>query len=284
MIDFEMIPTNNIKLHTALSGPADGKPVILLHGFPEFWYCWREQIPALAEAGFRVLAPDQRGYNLSDRPRGIRAYGMDSLADDIAGLIDQAAGGSACVVGHDWGGMVAWWLAMKHPDKVRRLAILNVPHPTVMRTYMSRTLSQLRKSWYIFYFQLPLLPELSLGLGNWAGLFRVMRNTANPGSFDDADLARYRDAWNQPGAMRAMINYYRALARVTNQRIPGGLRVHVPTLLIWGKQDAFLNHKMAELSRSRCDEIRVEMIEDATHWVQVDAAERVNQLLMEFFQ
>ncbi len=151
--------TNGVNLHVVQAGPEDGQLIILLHGFPEFWYGWQAQIDFLAAKGYRVWIPDQRGYNLSDKPQGIDAYNQPVLADDVAGLI-EAAGREKCVlIGHDWGAAVAWWTAMKYPEKLEKLVIMNVPHPIVSARTIGKDWEQTRKSWYIFAFQLPWLPE-----------------------------------------------------------------------------------------------------------------------------
>ena len=162
MYEHKLIATNGITLHAVTAGPEDGPLVLLLHGFPEFWYGWRRQIPALAAAGFRVLAPDQRGYNLSDKPRELSAYRLDALAADALGLIDAAGRERAFVVGHDWGAMVAWWLALVAPQRVERLAILNVPHPYVFRRHLMNDAEQQKRSIYAGFFQLPWLPQSAL--------------------------------------------------------------------------------------------------------------------------
>ena len=274
------VQTNNIRLHVVQAGPTDGPLVILLHGFPEFWYGWRHQIDALAEAGFWVWAPDQRGYNLSDKPNGISAYRIDTLAADIVGLIDAAGRQKAVIVGHDWGAAVAWWLAATHPDRVERLAVLNVPHPAVMSRFVRHDLGQLRRSWYIGFFQLPGLPEFLCRLGNWAALTRLFRQSSRPGTFTEADFEQYRTAWSQPGAFRSMINWYRAAL----QKPPKGMmpkRITVPTLLIWGARDQFLKRDMAQLSIDRCDNGHLVFFEQATHWVQHEEIKKVSGLIME---
>ncbi len=159
------IHTNGVRLHVVQHGPVDGPLVILLHGFPEFWYGWRKQIPALAAAGYRVWAPDQRGYNLSDKPTGIDAYTLDQLVADVIGLIDAAGCDKVYLVGHDWGAAVAWWMALKYPQRVIKLVVSNVPHPIVMNRTVRRNFDQLRKSWYIFFFQIPWLPERLIRAG-----------------------------------------------------------------------------------------------------------------------
>ena len=164
---FKTIETNGIHLHTVLAGPEDGQPVFLLHGFPDAWFGWQQQIEALADAGFRVIAPDQRGYNLSEKPRGISSYGMPLLVDDILGIADMLGYDRFHLAGHDFGAMVAWNLAMHHPERIKKLAIANVPHPVVMRDYLRTHPRQMLKSWYALFFQIPKLPEQVVRLNNW---------------------------------------------------------------------------------------------------------------------
>jgi pimeloyl-ACP methyl ester carboxylesterase len=280
-IEFGFIETNRVRLHVAEAGPADGPLVVLLHGFPEFWYGWRHQIVALAAAGYRVLAPDQRGYHLSDKPRGRDAYAIDRLAADVIGLIAARGRDSAAVVGHDWGAGVAWWLALRHPSWLDRLAILNVPHPAVMLRRLRRDPAQWLRSWYILAFQLPWLPEALLRANGYKAMASAMRRTARTGSFSETDLARYRAAWSKPGALTAMIDWYRAAVR-RPPLPPGSPRVVVPTLVLWGARDIALARAMSPESVAYCDQGRLELFEEATHWVQHDAAERVNALLLSF--
>jgi epoxide hydrolase 4 len=276
-----IVATNGVRLHALEAGPADGPLVILLHGFPELWYGWHRQIEPLAAAGYRVLVPDQRGYNLSDKPRGIGSYRLDLLAGDVIGLIDAAGRDRARVVGHDWGGAVAWWVGINFPHRVERLAVLNVPHPYVMRRHLRHNRAQRRKSWYIFFFQLPWLPELYFRRRNWAAGERALLATSRPGTFTAADLALYREAWSQPGAITAMIHWYRAGLRRPPPR-PAGPRVEVPALLIWGTGDRFLGREMAQPSIDLCDHGRLELL-DASHWVQHEEPAAVQRLLLEFF-
>ena len=196
--------TNGVNLHVVMAGPQDGPLVILLHGFPEFWYGWRQQMPALAAAGYTVWAPDQRGYNRSDKPAGVGAYAIDTLAQDVAGLIEASGREQVYLVGHDWGAAVAWWVAGKYPERVKKLAILNVPHPAVMRRAVLEDAEQRKRSWYIFFFQLPWLPEQSLSQENFTNLIRSLKGSGRRGTFTDDDLAAYRQAWSQPGALTAM--------------------------------------------------------------------------------
>lgn len=271
---------NGLRLHLVEAGPEDGPPVVLLHGFPELWYGWRKQIGPLAEAGFRVIVPDQRGYNTSDKPRGVAAYRVETLASDVAGLLDTLQLERASVVGHDWGAVVAWWLALVRPERVSRLAILNVPHPAVMRRHLLSSPRQALRSWYVFFFQVPGLPERFLARDGFANLARAVRG-GRRGSCNDQDLAVYREAWAQPGALTAMVNWYRAALRSSGTRLPG-LRVSVETLVLWGERDRFLGKEMAAPSVALCNRGRLELFEAATHWLQHDEPAAVNDRLVRF--
>lgn len=275
-----MIDLGDVTLHVAQAGPEDGPVVILLHGFPEFWFGWRKQILALAAAGFRVWAPDQRGYNLSEKPRSVRSYSLDVLAQDVTGLMDAAGVERACVVGHDWGAAVAWWLGMHHPNRLGKLTILNVPHPAVFLPFLRSHPGQMLKSWYMLFFQVPYLPELVVRKMGRLALDR----TAQPGTFCEDDLKRYQRAWDQPGAMKAMINWYRAAARQGGFGSIADPTVTVPTLIIWGEEDAFLDKRMADHSIELCQQGELVKLPGITHWVQHEAPERVHRLLIEHFR
>jgi pimeloyl-ACP methyl ester carboxylesterase len=280
-LDDLILPGDGVHLHAVRSGPRDGRPVILLHGFPEFWYGWRHQIGPLADAGFNVVALDQRGYNTSDKPPLIRDYNLDLLAADVASAIAALGVERAAVVGHDWGGIVAWWLAVTRPELLSRLVILNAPHPVVMRRALRTDPLQMLRSWYAFMMQLPRLPEWSSRLGNWNSVARGMRTSSRPGSFTDDDFEHYREAWSRPGAFTAMVNWYRAAMRSPPVTSPD-VRVHVPTLVLWGARDKFIRRRYADQTVARCDDGRLEMFEDATHWIQHEEVTRVNDRLIEF--
>lgn len=282
-MDHARIPTNGIDLHVARDGTAAGPLVILLHGFPEFWYGWRHQIPHLAEAGFRIWAPDQRGYNLSDKPEGVGAYTIDELTADVLGLIDAAGVEQALVVGHDWGAAVAWHLAARYPSRIRRMVIINVPHGAVMTRHIKHSPRQLLKSWYILFFQLPWLPETISRLGDWRAPAAVMRSSSRTGTFTDQDLARYREAWSQPRAFTSMIHWYRAAARKRSDR-GASARIRVPTLLLWGARDQFLDRAMAQPSIELCADGQLKVFEEATHWVHHEEPRRVNHLIESFIR
>jgi pimeloyl-ACP methyl ester carboxylesterase len=274
------VQANGLRFHVVEAGPAGGPPVVLLHGFPELWYGWRKQIGPLAAAGHRVVVPDQRGYNTSDKPEGVSAYRIGTLAADVLGLLDALSLERAAVVGHDWGAAVAWWLALAHPERVSRLAVLNVPHPVVMRAHLTRSLRQMRRSSYVFFFQLPGLPERLLARDDYARLARAVRG-GRRGTCTEEDLAVYRAAWARPGALTAMLNWYRAALRSAGTRLPR-LRVSVPALVLWGARDRFLGREMVAPSVALCDDARLEVFEEASHWLQHDEAEAVNDRLRRF--
>jgi pimeloyl-ACP methyl ester carboxylesterase len=268
------------RLHYVEAG--EGPLVVLLHGFPEFWFGWRLQIAPLAAAGFRVLAPDLRGYNLSSKPAGLAAYATDQLASDVRGLIRERGAESALLVGHDWGGTAAWATAMHHPEVVDRLAILNAAHPRRLQQGL-RTPRQLRKSWYFFFFQPPGLPERLVRASDWR-FFRTFLRDARP-PYTPEDIERYVEAWSQPGAATAMLDYYRAAVRQSPKQAAAQLRpIAAPTLVVWGQRDRYLGSELAEPDRDDVPNLdRVERLPDASHWVHHDEAERVTQLLIDFF-
>ncbi len=274
-----------VRLHIVEAGPRDGRPVLLLHGFPEFWWGWRRQIPALATAGRRVVVPDLRGYNLSGKPIGIRAYGLDRLTDDLRGLLDDLAPGSAPepidVVGHDWVGAVAWWGALRFPQRIARLALLNVPHPAVMRKFLLHDREQRRRSRYLFYFQLPYLPERKIRVGEFRGFRAIFKRSSRPDTFTAAELATYAASAALTGALPAMLNWYRAALWCPPRR-PAHRRVEPPVRLIWGKDDVALSSGMARASVALCREAELIFVPGAGHWIQHEAAEAVNHQLEEF--
>lgn len=281
MIEHRTLRLNGLTLHVAQAGPVDGPPALLLHGFPEYWGGWARQIPALAAAGYRVWAPDQRGYNLSAKPRGVAAYDIDELAQDVLGLIDATGHQQVNLIGHDWGAAVAWWVAGNYPERLRKLAILNVPHLAVMFRTLWRSRAQMRKSWYIFFFQLPWLPEASLRRHSWTNAIRALKGSSRRGTFAPEEIEQYRAAWSQPGAITGMVNWYRAAAR-SQRKLAGLGRIRVPALMIWGARDIALGREMAQPSIDLCDDGRLVFVEEAGHFVQHEEPERVNQLLLAF--
>ena len=273
---------SEVRLHYVEAG--EGPLVVLVHGFPEFWFSWRFQVAALATAGFRVVAPDMRGYNLSSRPSKVAAYDIDRLAADVRDLIRERGAERALLAGHDWGGSVAWLTAMNHPEAVERLATLNAPHPRRILHGLRRP-RQLARSWYMLFFQLPWLPELSARARGWWAWRRLFANEARPEAFTPADMERYVEAWSRPGAPTAMINFYRAALRQSPRRAEARIRrVDAPTLVIWGERDRHLGAELAEPDPADVPNLeRVVRLPEASHWVHQDEPERVSQLLIDFF-
>jgi pimeloyl-ACP methyl ester carboxylesterase len=272
---------NGVKLHYVEEG--SGKLVILLHGFPEFWYGWKNQIPVLSKE-YRVVAPDMRGYNLSGKPVNISDYKMEILAKDIAELIKSLGEEKAIVVGHDWGAAVAWAVAALHAEVVEKLAILNVPHPNEMsRAFKSFNFSQWKKSWYIFFFQLPFVPERVVGTEKFfSSTFKKMLMRREVISRDD--IKKYVEAYAQPGAVKAAIAYYRAAFRsfLTAVKLP---KIQAPVLMLWGENDTALGKELTYRTKEYCDNT-CQILYDSTsgHFVQHDNPEWVNEKLLEFFK
>jgi len=284
-LEFRVFHINGVALHVVLAGSASAKPLVFLHGFPEFWFAWRHQIDHFASSGYRVIIPDQRGYNLSEKPAGIASYSIDLLAKDVVGVLDTVTDSKAFIVGHDWGAIVAWYLAARYSERVRRTAMLSVPHPRIVIKNLIRNPTQLRRSWYLLFFQLPWLPERMLRGRDWAPLVQALRDTSPRGVFSDADLEQYKESWSRKGALTAMLNWYRA-ALLSPSKLavdPEASRVKVPALLILGKNDQFAGEAMARESLQYCDDGHLEMLETAGHWIHHEEPTQVNTLLSQFF-
>jgi len=276
------IETNGVRLHTVQAGPEDGPLLVLLHGFPECWYGWHRQLGPLATAGYRVVIPDQRGYNLSEKPAGVGSYHIRELAADVVGLIDALGYDQAAVAGHDWGAAVAWWLALEYPERLSQLCVVNVPHPTVFERTLRSSWSQRKNSWYIALFQLPYLPELTASLGDYWLLTNSLESSSRPDAFTKADLECYRLAWSQPGALMGMINWYRAIVRARPQ--PVRQQVATPTRILWGAGDEFLDREMAHKSIQYCTDGELQVVEDATHWILHEEPALVVETLLDLLE
>jgi len=269
---------NGITLHTIEAGDKDGVPIIFLHGFPEFWYSWKNQISFFSQKGYQVIVPDQRGYNLSSKPAGVKCYCLNNLCQDIVALIKTVTDKKAVVVGHDWGGVVAWRLAMDYPQLIQQLVVINMPHPEVFNRTLKTSPVQMLRSSYAAFFQLPALPEWFIRAFGFALLQRSLLKTSNKGAFSKEDMAAYKKAWQQPKALTAMINWYRAYKY--NRYAP--VSIHLPVLLIWGENDAYLITKMASESIAKCSRGKLEIIKGATHWVHHEQPQLVNKLIDDF--
>ena len=280
-IQFSSVSTGDVHLNVAQAGSENGRLVILLHGFPEFWYGWRKQIPTLANANFRVWAPDQRGYGRSSKPGRVADYTLDKLAQDVVGLIEASGSRKAAIVGHDWGGAVAWWLAADNPELVERLIIVNVPHPLVLRRMIIMNPRQTLRSWYMFAIQIPWLMDWASSRKQYRPLMRGMQASSRPGTFTADDFERYRDAWSQPGNLTTMLNWYRAMFRYgvppTRNR-----RILSPTLILWGRKDKFILPEAAQASVELCDDGRLVFYDSATHWLQHEEPDDLNRRMIDF--
>lgn len=278
------IDVGEVRLQCALWGDEGGngtsKLVVLLHGFPECAASWNAVAPKLADAGYRVVAPDMRGYGGSDRPRDVEDYGVEHLAGDVAGLVRAMGAERAHVVGHDWGAAVAWWTAMVHPEIIEKLAIINGPHPVGYARAL-RTWDQLRRSWYVFFFQIPFIPELLVGAGDFASIRRTFARDGVP----RAEVAPCVDALRPEGAVGAALAYYRAAFRkgLTGAG-PRTRKVELPTLVLWGEKDHYLEPALAEPPADLVPNARVVRLPGVTHWAQIEAADDVARELLGHFR
>ncbi len=276
----------DVRLHYAECGEGE-RLVVLLHGFPECWYSWRKQLPVLG-ARYRVVAPDMRGYNLSDKPARVEDYRMSRLVDDVTGLIRHCGAREAAVIGHDWGGAVAWAVAQHYPDYVWKLASLQVPPPAVWARNL--TLKQALRSWYMLFFQLPRVPEWWMARDDFAALEKALRATSRPGTFSDRDIEVYKAAMREPGALTAAVNYYRANVRSFFARRPGGggeikgqERVRVPTLFVYGERDFAIVPETVAGVADYVDAPYTELrLARNNHWVQQESPAEVNAALLSF--
>ena len=275
------VEVNGIRLHYMDAG--SGETVILLHGFPEFRYGWRKQIPALAQQ-YHVIAPDMRGYNLSDKPQGIASYKIEILAEDIAQLIKKLDKGKVILVGHDWGAGVAWTVAIMYPELIHKLAILNVPHPAEMRkALLGFNLKQWLRSYYIFLFQLPFLPEWMISRDP-ARLFRKLFSDFNPLGIglSEEEIAEYVKAYTQPGGLTGIINYYRAMVRYMSS-LDTSAQLPMPVLMLWGEQDKALGKELTYNTHQYCKDLEIIYDPSSGHFIQSDNPQWVNEKLLAFF-
>jgi len=260
----------------------DGDAVaLLLHGFPESRRSWREQLPALAELGWRAVAPDMRGYGASSRPGERQAYALDHLVEDAAAMFDALGAKRRLLIAHDWGAVIAWVFAIERARPLEGLAIMNAPHPAVYLEHIRRSPAQWLKSWYILFFQLPWLPEAMLTADRARAVGRSFSQTAVDAScFTEEIIEHYRDNAAQPGAMTAMINYYRANASELGRWGPGRApRIETPVLMVWGEQDPFLGLALTQGYQPYVSDLTLVRLPGVSHWVQQEAAERVNTAL-----
>ncbi|HTF36341.1 MAG TPA: alpha/beta hydrolase [Myxococcota bacterium] len=277
----EQVRANGLRFHVAACGEGD-RLALCLHGFPESWFSWRFQLPLLARLGYRAWAPDLRGYGESDRPGRLQDYAIERLIDDVAGLVDVSGARTTVLLAHDWGAVVAWYFALRNTRPLDGLVILNVPHPACAERELRR-LAQLRRSWYVFFFQIPWLPEWLLGLRGASAIGEAFRRSAvDKSRFPDAVVRVYQDAAARPGALSAMLNYYRALLRgggARRQRALGYPPIQTRTLMLWGEEDVALTKATTFGTEQYVRELTLRYLPGVSHWVQQEAPESVNAML-----
>ncbi len=280
----EMITTRRVSangLSFTVDEAGDGDTVALcLHGFPEARQAWSEQLPAFADLGWRAVAPDLRGYGDSDRPKGRRAYTIDTLVADVEALFDALGARRRILVGHDWGGIIAWQVAIRRPDLLDGLVVLNAPHPAAYRREYDRGLTQKLRSWYVLFFQLPVLPELGFSANKGRAVERAL--TATSPNFPPERLAVYRANACRPGAATAMVNYYRANALEFAFGPLPTAKIRTPTLLIWGENDPYLDLALTEGNKAFVEDFTLRRLPGVSHWVQEDASPEANRLIAEW--
>jgi len=277
-IESQMVLVDDVWLHVVFAGPEDGKPVILLHGYPEFWYAWRGSMEVLATAGFRVIVPDQRGYNKSDKPSNVEDYRLDELAGDVVGLADALGYEKIFLAGHDFGGLVSWWTLMLHPDRISKFVIINKPHPYA-RAEDAKGDETI--SWYRTFLRMPWLPGYVARVGNWALLAKNLRATSQPGTFPDADLDQFRSAWDRDGAIHAMGAWYRANVGFNMGHLDG--HIAVPSLIILAPDDAFSSIERGRRSALFLQDGQVLELDAGTHWVIQERPQVIGDALTDFF-
>ncbi|MEW6494076.1 MAG: alpha/beta hydrolase [Cyanobacteriota bacterium] len=275
----EYLMSNGIRLHYVTQG--EGPLMLMLHGFPEFWYSWRHQIPEFAK-DYKVVALDLRGYNESEKPQNQSAYVMSEFIKDVEGVIKGLGYDRCILVGHDWGGAIAWYFAYAHPEMVEQLIVMNIPHPAKFAEGL-RNPQQLMRSWYAFFFQLPMLPEFLIEVSDYQLIEFAFKSMAiDKSAFTQADIEAYRDAVSKPGALTAMINYYRnAFSSFQQQE---WTLLDVPTLMIWGEEDAALGKELTYGTEEYVRDFQIHYIVNCSHWVQQEKPELVNHYMRDFLQ
>ncbi len=280
------VRANGIRFHVLEEGEGD-RLALCLHGFPELSISWRHQLPLLARLGYRAWAPDLRGYGRTERPPRTRDYAIETLIEDVVGLI-EAGGRPATLIAHDWGGIIAWYVAMRRPELLERLVIMNVPHPAPLARELRTNLRQLSRLSYTAFFQIPRLPERVIAQDDYRRIDNAFTATAvDPSCFGEEDLRAYREAASQPGALKAMLSYYRAYLRgggLRRQRKLGYPIIEVPTLLVWGEHDPFLLKETTIGTSAWVRDLTVRYLPDAAHWVQQEDCESVNAILERWLQ
>ncbi len=271
---------NNVNLHVVEAGPEDGPLLVLLHGFPEFWWGWRHQISPFADAGYHVVVPDMRGYNTSETPTDVSDYVLDTLTADVVALADSFGAARFDLVAHDWGAVISWWVVAHYPEHIKRAVIMDGPHPDVWAGQALRHPTLALRSTYVAVYQLPWLPEAALGAWDFAALRKFMEVTGRKDTFEPGSLDRYVEAWSHSGSLTAMLNYYRALRERKAGKEPA--RLARPTLVLWADKDSFLERSVAEAGVALCDQGRLEIVPGTTHWLHLEEPGRIKATVLRF--
>jgi pimeloyl-ACP methyl ester carboxylesterase len=284
--EHKFVKVNGLRMHYVTQGT--GRLVLLLHGFPDFWYVWRFQIPELAKH-YRVVAPDLRGYNRTDKPKYVENYRLNILAGDILGLINALGERKAIIIGHDWGGVVAWSLAAFNPEITEKLVTLNAPHPNAYIRRTKRSFRQLQKSWYVFFFQTLNVPEEVLSRNDYLFLKNMVKlSLVKKEALTNEDMKVYTEVWSQPGSLTAMMNYYRANMNPSilfSEKTVAFPKITVPTFVIWGEQDTALSKDLIENTEEFVEATYfAEYLPNCGHWVQLEDPKLVNKLILEFLK
>ena len=284
-IQTKILQIGDLEFEIDCCGQGD-RLALCLHGFPEHSFSWRYQLPMLADLGYQAWAPNMRGYGNSSKPKGVSSYQLDTLVEDIAAIIEASGCKETVLIAHDWGAVVAWHFAINDRLPLSHLIICNVPHPQSMQQAFSW--EQLKKSWYIFFFQIPKLPEFLLGRDNAKGVGEMIRNTfVNPEKFPAEIADVFSRNANQPGALTAMINYYRALLRRGNRSNREGEIfpiIKTPTLMIWGEEDVALSKETTYGTEKYVENFNIRYLPNVSHWVQQESPEEVNSMISAFIK
>lgn len=282
-LDSTRVAVNGIDLHVKQGGPEDGTPVVFLHGFPEFWYGWRNQLEFFVERGYRVIVPDQRGYNRSDKPTNACEYRLDRLVDDVVELMRYLGYGSVDLVSHDWGAIVGWVLAEHYPGTVSSLTVMNVGHPGIFESYITSHPSQFFRSIYMFLFVVPCIPELILGAWDHLLMRKGLEWSSRADTFTTEDIRKYVTAWKKPDALRSMINWYRA-SLIYSSDFDAEPTIECPVQILWGQRDQFLETELAELCAEKINRANLTLFSEASHWIHHEIPEKVNAKTHEFIE
>ena len=275
-MNHHQIVTNGTTIHVVEDGPSSGPPVLLLHGFPETWWSWRHQIPELVKAGFHVLAMDLRGYGDSAKNG---PYDLDTASADVLGVLDHFGIEKTALVGHDWGGVLGWYLSSNHADRFSRFAVINAPHGAVFRKALKK-FRQLKRSWYIFVFQVPWLGERMITRNNGALIPRAIRgSTADRNAISREDVEPFREALMKPGAATAMLGWYRAAAKFKGRAGD----VNIPVKLIWGMNDTALGYEDCAVGTEKyVPQLEIKQLEGLGHFCHEESPSRVTPEILAF--